>query len=376
MDPAASLLFDVALGRPPRWDAVPPEHAVSLLERHGLAGLAASDARARAGRGSDPQLPEALLDSWRVQGLRTTLITEAGSRALASLVAAGIPVMRFKGAALLLDGTYADPGARALQDVDLLVQPTDAGAAVAALERAGWVPWSPWTPSRPRWISSLSLDERGAPGGLESTVDLHWATPYGRLRHSLPRRPDTLWDGARDALPAAESHFVVIAEHFLKHLRVVSHMRGIADLARLGSRLRDADLLVGHARARGSLPGLRLVLELLVRRLGADLPPAVVREVGRPGRPIPDVLDPEALARVTTPTSRGAALRGAWGLIGTRRRSAWEVVRVLLPPPVWLRARYPEVPALARRSHYMAELARWAAGSGATPLSPGQETWT
>ena len=56
---------------------------------------------------------------------------EALHRARGILRAAGVPSLAFKGGALVLDGTYRDPGERAFEDVDLLVRPGDAGQGVA-----------------------------------------------------------------------------------------------------------------------------------------------------------------------------------------------------------------------------------------------------
>lgn len=42
-----------------------------------------------------------------------------------------------------------------------------------------------------------------------------------------------LWDGAdlEAGLPSEEPHLLLLAEHFLKHLRVVAHVRVLGDLA-------------------------------------------------------------------------------------------------------------------------------------------------
>lgn len=373
MTPEIDAVLDVLAGRVPSVEGDALVGACALLQANGVAGLAVAEAR---GRG-DAGLLDGLRDAYRYQALHTTVVLESGARAVEALAGAGIEVLPFKGMALFRAGVYTDPGARAMEDVDLLVAPGDVERAVGVLEGVGFRPWSPWDPRRLTWLSSFTLTDALAPGGMEPSLDLHWATPYARLRLAGPWPRDPLWEGAVDGVPGPEAHFVLVAEHVLKHLRVLSHLRGVADLVRLAPLLQDGDQLVRQARRRGSLRGLRTVVAFLGDGLGVALPPAVVDAVGR-GRGARKAarrhLDPTTLVGPSGP-SRGAlgGLVGSWGLIGSPWETLGEWVRVLAPSGRWLRDRYPETPAAARRLVYLGAVAAWVTGRGASPLSPNQE---
>lgn len=380
-NPVISAALDVLAGRAPEVDPADAGEVAGLLASRGLAGLAVAEARARGAAGLDAGLPEqvvtALRPAYHAAALETTLVLESGRRAREALAAAGIRTLAFKGAALMEAGVYADPGARAMEDVDLLVPPDAAGRAVEVLGRAGFEPWSPWDGRRAEWLSSATFTDTDAPGAFRPSLDLHWATPYARLLQAGPWPPDPLWDGASGHLPAPEPHFALIAEHLLKHLRVVTHLRGLADLVRLAPRLRDGDLLARQASRRGSLPGLRSVMALLTSRLGVALDPAVARRVGVPralGGRAGRLLDPARLVGgMDGSVTRLDGILGAWTLLGTTGGSAREVARVLAPSGRWLRARYPDTGVAARRVRYLAALVAWSLGLGVSPLSPNQD---
>ena len=378
-DPSIAAVLDVVAGRAPSLDEVDPERFIDLVSSHAIAGLAVSDARRRApGDGSvlPDQIARRLTPAYHGTALQSTLVLESADRAVAALEHAGIRALLFKGAALLTSGTYGDPGGRALEDADILVRPDDASDAVGVLTANGFIPWTPWDPSRMGWLSSLTLADRRAPQGLSSALDLHWATPYGRLRQAGPWQPHPLWERALGHVPAPEAHFVLIAEHFLKHLRVSVHLRGAADMARLAPLLRDADFMLAQARARRSLPGLRNVLAFLRTVLRIDVRDAVLSRLGVPPelpRGVRARLDAARIVARETPPSRIAGVIQDWMLIGSPLRSVWELVRVGVPPERWLRDRYPEESALRRRVRYAGEIRRWALGSGPSPLLPNQE---
>lgn len=371
MRPEAAAVLDVIAGRLPRVEGEAAATACALLRAHGLAGLAVSELRGRAGGG----VVEALLDAHRVQAFHTTLVLESGERAVSALEAAGVAALPFKGMGLLRAGVYRDPGARAMEDVDLLVEADRVEPALRALEGAGFRPWTPWEPSRREWLASIALADEAAPPGVPAAVDLHWATPYTRLRLSGPWPRDPLWEGAIGGVPAPEPHFVVIAEHLLKHLRVVRHLRGVADLVRLSTHLADPPLLVDHARRRGSLPGLRIVLAFLTEGLEIALPAGVLEAVGPDARARAAArryLNPERLVVEAGVPGAVEGLVGAWGLVGSRRATLVEWLRVGFPPPRWLRARYPRTHPARRRARYLGSLVAWAAGLGPSPLIPSE----
>ncbi len=380
MHPLTRALLDVIAGSPPRWEG-DDERLVRGLEHRGLGALAVSDARCREAAGEPAGLAEAVLAGlgpvYHASALHTTLVSEAAERAAGALEEAGIGVLFFKGVALLCEGVYSDPGARPVQDVDLLVRPEDTPAAVEVLGETGFEPWAPWEVSRMTWLSSFTFADATAPERMRPALDLHWATPYADLRLAGPWGEDPLWERSSGRLPAPEPHFVLLAEHLLKHLRVLSHLRGLADLVRLAPRLGDAELLVRQARRRGSLPGLRSVMALLREHLGVVLDDAVVRRVGARsalrGRAARH-LDPEGLIGTGSgDRPRLGGVLGSWMTIGSPVRSAARLARVVAPPARWLRARYPDEGRLGRRTRYVRELIRWTRGRGISPLAPNQE---
>jgi len=67
-------------------------------------------------------------------------LLDAARPALESLAADGIRTMLLKGA-VLAAAPYFEPGLRPIGDVDLLVEPVRARAAMRILEESGWVAW-------------------------------------------------------------------------------------------------------------------------------------------------------------------------------------------------------------------------------------------
>jgi hypothetical protein len=367
----SAALLARPLPPPVRRDPLP---LADTLNRLGLAGLVVAEGTANA----SPPLREALRAAVTGAGFHTVLTLDAARRALSLLQDAGIEALLFKGAALHLARVYRDPRARPLGDADLLVRAARANEAVRILEAGGFQPWEPWTDRHPGWVSAFTLDDGSAPAGLPVTLDLHWATDYTRLRHAPDWGGEILWEEWAPPLPAPEAHFVVTAEHLLKHLRVAVHLPAVADLVRLLPSMEVPGTVVRHAEARGSLPGLRAVVGLLLS-LGAPVPAGLVEEVGGGATAAAAARRaclsvPELLARhPALPGYRSPSPLRDWlaptGLRGTAREAA----RVLLPSAAWLRSRYPGTPSgWSRRKRYLADLVRWSASWSASPLSPNQ----
>ena len=101
------------------------------------------------------------------------------SRLLRLLADAGVQARGVKGVGLV-ERLYPDLSWREVEDVDILVEKSQAGRAFAALRRAGLAPNHEWTPdglSRPlsRSIPLATELVFRDPGGL--TVELHWDWP-------------------------------------------------------------------------------------------------------------------------------------------------------------------------------------------------------
>lgn len=378
-DPGVGFLLSLVGGRP----RVPPgidwNDAVDLLRSHGLEGLAVAAHRER--ELLPPEVVASLEPAYRVTGLHSTLSLEAARRARGALAGAGIAALLYKGAALLEDGTYADPGARRMDDADLLIPPGRADGAVRCLREAGFETWSPWEPARVRWLDSVTLTDVEAPPGVrEVSVDLHWRVRYGSVRFGEARGLELLWEGAdaERGLPAPGPHLLVVMEHFLKHLRILVHFPGLADLVRICRRTEDWSWVLERARRHPSARAYGVVFEFLHRELGASVPDAALELGGGPWsrRLSRRALEPRRLVRAGAPA--GGRIRGLlfrWLLRGSSLDAAGEVVRTALPGPGWLRARYgsPEASLARLYLRYWREVIGWAAGRGPSPVSPNQE---
>jgi len=309
-------------------------------------------------------------------------VLESAERARAALSDAGIPSIAFKGVALLQNGSYGDPAARGLGDSDLLIPEESADDAVQVLEATGFEPWVDWNPNRVGWLPAFTFADAQAPDGMPISLDLHWRTPYTSFRSGTGEKAGILWEGADlgAGLPAEEPHFVLLVEHFLKHIRVVAHVRGVGDLVRSLRRISDPELLASLADRRGRRCGLGLMLAFLRDRLGVQVPDEVLSAVGVPGE-IPEaasrILDRSRLFGAEDPVSGGRVqgLRLQWALVGSPYASLRDAYDVVFPPRSWLALRYPEISSgwSRRRLHHTKTVAAWLTGRGTSPLSPNQE---
>lgn len=440
----AFVLALLADGPPP---SEPPDWArVSrLLRQHRLEGLAVARHRREGGGLLPVGLAGGLEAAYRRTSLWTTLLVEAGERARDALDAEAIPSLVFKGAALVRSGAYPDPGARAMDDADLLVPEAAADGAVQALIGAGFRPWEPWEASRAGWVDSASFIDPSSPAELPVALDLHWRTGYGRMRfggggdggrqrrrgrsdgrpddvhgaressgdrHPSDRSPSILWEGADldRGLPAPAPHLVLLAEHFLKHLRYRVHLAALGDLARTARRI-GAGLeheSRGHGGGAGSVAdgtgeppagagwsdvvrlaeesplasGIGHLLAECRREMEIEVPCGVVERLaaeGRFGRGAARRVRPSELVGVESPVSsrlEGLLLR--WRLLGTAARILHDVGHAALPSRRWLRARYGgpgdggrATPLLWLR--YVRDVLRWTTGRARSPASPNQD---
>ncbi len=394
VDPAIDFVTEVLAGRAP-FELGPAgpdrDRTLELLAFHRLIGLWYAEARGSAsdeagssepGGEVDSECRARLKDQYLRTGLHSTLVLESAQRAGAALSREGIRSIVFKGAALLQNGTYGQPAARSLDDTDLLIPEAAAGAAVRALQAVGFEPWVEWDENRIGWLPAFTFSDGQAPNGMSISLDLHWRTPYTSFRSGSDEEPGTLWEGAdlEAGLPAEEPHFLLLVEHFLKHLRVVAHVRALGDLVRSLDRISKPELLAGLADRRGSLRGLRVMLAFLRDGLRVRVPGEVLSAAGVPGkmpRAASKLLDRSRLFGTEPPVS-GGRIHGLWlqwafaGSPSVMVRDAYDVV---LPPASWLRHRYPEVSTAwsRRRLHHIKTVATWLMGRGVSPLSPNQE---
>lgn len=348
-----------------------PREAVRLLCLHGLEGLAVARNREVGGGLLPPDLVSDLEPIYRTQGLSSTLILETARRARAALSALRIDSMVFKGAALVADGTYPDPGARRMDDADVLVHPTDAVRAVEALLDEGFEPVTGWDPGKVDWSDAVALHDGQAPPGTVAALDLHWRTDYDRLRFGGTAE-SALWEGwdIATGLPGAEQHLVLVAEHLLKHLRFKIHVAAFGDMVRIAAVVRDWDAVDSLIERSRLARGLRALLAVLARDFDAPVPRTLSIRVSGP---LSDLLAPTTLiGRVRPVQGRLAGIAHRWRLLGSPTVIAADVAEAVFPPKVWLRARYGSggVGAWVR---YLSDVGRWAVYRGRSPASPNQE---
>lgn len=190
-------------------------------------------------------------------------------KALSLLHSAGTGAIVLKGPALV-ERYYDDHTLRSYGDVDLLVRPSDFGAALSALESGGYL-------LTDRNWDFVVRDLRGqvhlmAPDGL--VLELHWHLVNGsRQRRTLRMAPDEIWDAAIEGDLGGSPCFVLRREDEIAHLALHAAMHGCNRLAWL--------LDIAAAVGTGGDPDWDLVSRRLRRwrfGTGAGLVLALARE--------------------------------------------------------------------------------------------------
>ena len=121
------------------WDGGKAAAARRLMTAHGVAAFLARDATAARVMAVLPEDVQAwLADQAEANRARVDRLQEELAAVLRSLAAAGVPTMPLKGA-LLWARPGGDPYRRPMADLDLLVRPTDRGAARTALTSLGYL---------------------------------------------------------------------------------------------------------------------------------------------------------------------------------------------------------------------------------------------
>jgi len=219
---------------------------------------------------------------------RGLFMTVELARALDALRAAGIPAVPFKGpafASLLGDG----PGAREMDDLDLLVRPSDVGKAAQTLAPLGYAATLPPQALASPWLTRVACELGLSAHRDEALIELHWrASPHWfpapcTLDDVMERSSERDIFGCRMLWPAPEQLLLVHVSDGMKSLGC--GMRWIGDVARilrhhpsldwahvrkvatrsggLGSvrvALATANELAGEVAQRLDVPALALVL--------------------------------------------------------------------------------------------------------------------
>lgn len=239
--------------------------------------------------GVDHPLLERCRGVFRHTWSKNQLLLHRTAPLLRAFGAAGIPLLVLKGGAL---GQlyYPSPGARPMNDLDVMVPFAAASAARELLERAGWRPTLDLPPAQLAFIHALGYRD-----GAGTELDLHWHALWEGAR---PGADDPLWRRAQPlrlaglelATLCATDHLFQVCVHGLRWSEVPP-IHWVADAALLlRSGAIDWVRLVEHGERE------RLTLQLLAA-LG------FLRETLE--LPIPD----EAIARLrAAPASAGERL--------------------------------------------------------------------
>jgi len=318
--PAEELLLRAALDSPPKaveaWKAWSTEERLLSIEIGSQRLLPAVYRNLSAQLVDDDRL-EILAGAYRRVRDRNQFLFDAAAKLIDHLTATGVPVLVIKGAALCTLH-YRDIGARAMDDVDVLVRPEHARLAMAALERAGWRPAV--TPV-PRDILSVrpSWHYVNPDGGA---VDLHWRV-FERSRSS----EDDLWDaaapldlaGSRTQALAPVDELLLTCTHGVAWNRI-SPIRWVLDAATIvhgfdGSL--DWDRSFGVAQRHGLGYSASELLAYLQREFVPEIPVATIARLRSTA---------DRTARVThrallSPPSPRSKIRLDWEAYHTRWRT-------------------------------------------------------
>jgi hypothetical protein len=239
---------------------------------------------------------------------KNQLLLHRAAPVLAALRRAGIDVLVLKGGAMAAR-YYPSPGARPMNDLDVLVPQAAAGAARELLADLGWTPTLDLPPSYLPFIHALGY--RDADG---TEIDLHWHAVWEASR---PDADEPLWRAA-EPLPVAgvevltlspTDHLYQVAVHGLRWSELPP-IHWAADAARVlavaGAAV-DWERLVSHAERERLTLQLAATLGFLREALEQPVPAAVVERLRRhPAGPVQRL---EMWARVRPPSlARGALL--------------------------------------------------------------------
>lgn len=216
--------------------------------------------------------------------------------------AAGVPSALVGGAGVLV-GHLGRADLRPLHDADLLVAPTDATIASAALHRAGWHVGPPWH-------GGFLLDLHGmrAQDPTGQSVSLRWSSWSPYLDATLHATQAELGDGHFDVVSTAD---------LLVHTLLdgpPTHRASDALVILLGEHDLDWDRVDSSATARNARAAVRDALAALdaIVPLPPSVPPLHARATPRSTRPLAD-----ASPTLYRAYARRCAGRGTWtGLRG------------------------------------------------------------
>jgi hypothetical protein len=223
-----------------------------------------------AGLGIEDDLMPRLKGAYRHAWVRNAQLFHDTGKALAALTRAGIPTLVLKGAPLAL-ASYAKPGARPMDDVDVAVPRESTSEAIRVLQAEGWT--SPHVNLDARSVHAMPF--RNARG---NGFDLHW-----HIMKETARKPSEarFWATARpfdfNGVPTRMVDPPLSLIHVLVHgLRANPEppVRWVADVLTLVRNHPDLDwdLLVEFARAIRVTQRMHLGLAYVRHSFDAPIP--------------------------------------------------------------------------------------------------------
>lgn len=286
---------------------------------------------------------------------------------------AGISIILLKGAALA-DDVYRDRGIRPMGDIDLLVPPGDAPAAIRIVQGLGYAPdrLDPYPDLAAEFECEVMLIRARPP---RTAIEIHWSlldSPYYQ-RH-LPMA--WFWETAQPVyldghIPARilgpEAQLLHLSAHLMLHhgnsdAPELRWLHDIAEVIQAHAAEIDWTLVLRQAQAADLVIPLQRTLPLLVRDWELSLPPAFLAEL----RQLKPTRNEQRVNRWLTAEHPSAAER-LWGDLASlsgwraRLRFAWQN---LCPSPAYMRRRYrlahPIWLPLAYPYRWLHGLAAWA----------------
>jgi hypothetical protein len=360
------------------WDAQDWEAARWAVQVHGIAPLLDREATHwPAAAALHPSLRQYLADQRRLSGQRVALLLADLAELLAACHARNIAVMPLKGG-LLATTYYAEPGLRPMNDLDLLVHPSDEPRMLALLAELRYAPlargWKHITLARPEAHGRVIAYDGEHPQNPRS-LDLHvrlaeqfWGIGYDMTTEAWADSApgELLGSPTRLLRPATLLHHLAIhasSDMIARRLRLL-HLHDMALVAPAVDRA-GWEGIVSGAQARGEERLVYPALALTQRHYAAAVPDAVLGAL-RPGVPhaLLRHLDANALDRYSfcnsAPTTPAEKL--FWFRPG--REQAAALRHMLLPDPAEMAHWYPH---LSRRTLLPLAYARY----GATLLGWG-----
>lgn len=318
-----------------------------------------------------PEARASLHRSYRETGMRNTLLLHDLGEAAALLESEDIPVLILKGAALVVT-IYSSLGQRPMSDLDILVRPEDAPAAIRTLARLGYHGADPETQSGAILeFENEILLQRDSP--LRTALEVHWGlidSPY----HQSKIETGWFWDSSvklADGIDQAALRMRGLGTeglllHLCAHLALHHSQAGqpsllwLEDIARVLHACGDGihwELLFGRAEAYDLVLPLQTVLRRAAAELGAPIP-ADAGERLSALRPSPQ--ERRVFRRLTRPDQHVAQrfVNDLIELPGWQRRLVY-AGQQLFPSAEYMRRRY----ALSNDLHLpWAYLFRWLRG--------------